>query len=354
MKCDIMTPKERWQAVLQREIPDRIPMDYWGTQETTHKLMTYLEVEDYWQMCERLHIDAVFSVQPAYVGPIPREGYDSYGRGYQNVDYGIGIYQEVVDYPLARFQDISELESDYVWPTADWFDYSVIPNQLIGREQYPVRGGGSEPFYEYTLLRGQELAYLDIVNNPEFLHYCLDRLVAFNYENTRRVIEQIPGKMTFTYISEDLGSQVNLLFSPANIHKFFIPGMRRMIELAREAGVYVFTHSDGAIRKIIPDLIEIGIDILNPIQWRCAGMEREGLKQDFGESLIFHGGMDNQYTLPFGTVEQVRKEVMENLEILGKGGGYILAPCHNIQANTPPENIVALYETGYEYSSLDS
>ena len=255
----------------------------------------------------------------------------------------------MVHYPLAHFHTIEEVEASYTWPSPDWFDYSVIPGQLKGKEQYPVRGGGSEPFYEYTMLRGQEQAYQDMVLNPDFLHYCLKKLVDIHYENTRRIFEQIPGKVTVTYISEDLGSQKNLLFSPKSIREFFFPGMRRMIELAQEAGVYVFTHSDGAIRKIIPELIGIGIDILNPIQWRCAGMEREGLKRNFGDELIFHGGMDNQYTLPFGTVEQVRQEVVENLEILGKGGGYILAPCHNIQAISPPENIVALYEAGYEY-----
>ncbi|GAB4456420.1 MAG: hypothetical protein Kow00120_25730 [Anaerolineae bacterium] len=87
--------------------------------------------------------------------------------------------------------------------------------------------------------------------------------------------------------------------------------------------------------------------LLNPIQWRTKGMDRAALKRDFGDRVVFHGGMDNQYTLPFGTVAEVRQEVRDNLRILGEGGGYILAPCHNIQANTPPENIVALYETGY-------
>lgn len=96
-------------------------------------------------------------------------------------------------------------------------------------------------------------------------------------------------------------------------------------------------------------MIEAGIDLLNPIQWRSRGMDRDGLKRDFGDKIIFHGGMDNQYTLPFGTLKEVRQEVLDNLEILGEGGGYILAPCHNIQPLTPPENVVAMYETCYEY-----
>jgi uroporphyrinogen decarboxylase len=178
--------------------------------------------------------------------------------------------------------------------------------------------------------------------------------VDFDYENTRRMFAQIPGQVTFTYVAEDLGSQENLLFSPQSIREFFFPGMRRMIDLAHDAGVFVFTHSDGAIRKIIPELIELEIDILNPIQWRCTGMAREELKRDFGDQLIFHGGMDNQQTLPFGTVEEVRQEVIDNLEILGQHGGYILAPCHNIQAVSPVENIIAMYETGFEFGKQAS
>jgi uroporphyrinogen decarboxylase len=114
--------------------------------------------------------------------------------------------------------------------------------------------------------------------------------------------------------------------------------------LVHEAGVYVFHHSDGAVREIIPDMIDLGIDVLNPIQWRCKGMEREGLLRDFGDQVIFHGGVDNQYTLVFATPEQVRQEVQENIRRLGAKGGYIPGPCHNIQTTSPPENIVAMYQ----------
>jgi uroporphyrinogen decarboxylase len=96
-------------------------------------------------------------------------------------------------------------------------------------------------------------------------------------------------------------------------------------------------------------MIEAGIDVLNPVQWRCAGMDREALKRDFGEKVVFHGAVDNQHTLAFGSPEDVRQEVLDNIRILGAGGGYILAPCHNLQAISPPENIVTMYETGYEY-----
>jgi uroporphyrinogen decarboxylase len=151
-----------------------------------------------------------------------------------------------------------------------------------------------------------------------------------------------------SYVAEDMGSQTSLLFSPAQIRTFLLPGMRRMIELVHSAGAYVFHHSDGAVRPIVPTMIEAGIDLLNPIQWRCAGMEREGLKRDFGARLVLHGGMDNQYTLAFGSTADVEAEVVENLRVLGAGGGYVLAPCHNIQAVSPPENIVTMYDVAHE------
>ncbi len=344
---ETMTPKERWLAVLHREKPDRVPMDYWGTPEATEKVMRYLGCATVDEMFARLHIDRPLDVGPRYVGPPVEPGYDMYGCRYGDVDYGTGVYSEVVYHPLAQYTSVDEIADTYTWPTPDWFDYSIILGQLEGNEHRPVRGGGSEPFLQYTYLRGLEQAYMDLALNPEMVHYCLDKLFDFAYEHTRRIYEQIPGQVTFSYVAEDLGSQERLLFSKRHIQQFLLPRMKRMMDLVHEGAGVVFTHSDGAVRPVIPDLIAIGMDVLNPIQWRCKGMERERLKRDFGDQIIFHGGMDNQQTLPFGCVADVQAEVVENLAILGAGGGYILAPCHNIQAVSPPENIVAMYETGY-------
>ena len=123
----------------------------------------------------------------------------------------------------------------------------------------------------------------------------------------------------------------------------------RQIALAHDAGLFVMHHDDGAIRPIIPDLIEIGVDMLDPIQWRCKGMEREALARDFGDKLVFHGGIDNQATLAFGTPEDVRREVAENIRIFADARGHIIGPCHNIQPVSPTENILALYEAAREY-----
>ena len=347
-----MAPRERWLAVLAGEKPDRIPLDYWATEETTVKLMKYLGCANVWEMSERLHIDRVVAVQPQYIGPSLDNGADMYGRRYRDISYGGGVYAECVYHPLANYNTVAEIEQNYRWPSADWFDYSVIPAQIKGKEDYPVRGGGSEPFLIYKDLRGMEQAYLDLIENPELVEYCLDKLFDFCYHNTVRIYDQAPDQMTFSYVAEDFGGQTALLFSPRMIRTFFIPRMKRMIDLAHSAGVYAFFHSDGAIREIIPDMIEAGIDILNPIQWRCPGMDRAPLKEDFGDQVVFHGGVDNQQTLAFGSPTEVREEVIYNLHTLGADGRYILAPCHNIQVISPPENIVAMYQTGYEFGAL--
>ncbi len=349
MPQETMTPRQRWLAVLNREKPDRVPMDYRATDEAHQKLKDYLNIDDNGELSRYLHIDHPIAVGAKYIGPPIDEGEDVFGIRYQDIDYGTGVYTETVYNPLAQYNSVAEIEANYTWPDPDWWDYSTLPEQIVGHEDQPIRGGGSEPFLTYKDLRGDAQAYMDLVLNPEMVHYCLDKLFELCYENTLRIYETIPGKVMITYVAEDLGSQESLLISREHIHEFLLPRMKRMMDLAHQAGAYVFHHSDGAIREIIPDMIEAGIDVLNPIQWRCAGMDREGLKRDFGDKLIFHGAVDNQYTLPFGSVEEVRQEVIENLRILGEGGGYILGPCHNIQAVGPPENIVAMYQTGYEY-----
>lgn len=380
MPHDAMTPRERWLAVLTRRPADRVPLDYWGTIEATVKLIRHLGLSTdseatliaafkrggraarlgtrrvdalRRQMLDRLHVDYVVTVAPRYVGPPLKPHTDVFGCRYRDVEYGTGVYGECVYHPLARYSSVEEIERHYTWPDPDWWDYSEIPEQIKGwADTHPIRGGGSEPFLIYKNLRGQEQAFMDLVEHPDIVHYCLDKLFDLAYTNTLRIYEQIPGKVMITYVAEDMGAQEGLMFSVRHIREFLLPRMKRIIDLAHSAGAFVFHHNDGAVRKILPDMIALGIDVLNPIQWRCKGMEREGLKRDFGDKLIFHGAMDNQYTLPFGTVEEVRQEVLDNLRILGAGGGYILAPCHNIQAVSPPENIVAMYETAYEYGTF--
>ena len=347
MAGDVMTPKERWLAAVNRERPDRVPMYYRATDEATRKLLAHTRCATTAELFEQLHIDCTHGIGPRYAGAARPPGEDIYGRRYRTIEYEGGSYSECIHHPLAGCDSVAAIEATYTWPSADWFDYSDLPAQARGVEDRVIMAGGSEPFLLYKDLRGEEQAFIDLLENPDIVHYCLDRLYGFCYENTRRIFEAVPGAVTVTSIAEDMGAQDRLLYSRPHLEGFFFPHMKRMMDLAHEAGVLVNTHSDGAIREIMPDLIDMGMDIFNPVQWRCTGMEREGLQRDFGDRLVFEGAMDNQYTLPFGSVEEVRQEVRDNLRILGAGDGYILAPCHNIQVVGPPENIVAMYETAY-------
>jgi uroporphyrinogen decarboxylase len=347
-----MTPRERWLAVFARQKPDRVPTDYWATPEATRKLMRNLGCRTRRQMLDRLRVDYEVWLRPPYVGPRLPRMQDEFGRRFRSVDYGTGAYRECVHFPLAGFKTVEEIEKSYAWPTADWWDFSDIPRQIRKNETHPVRGGGSEPFLIYKELRGMEQAFVDLVENPEIAHYCLAKLFDLAYETSLRIYEAVPGRVDISYIAEDMGGQTDLMLSVRHIREFLLPGMKRMIDLAHQAGAHAFHHNDGSCWRIIPEMIELGIDLLNPLQWRCPGMERERLKREFGPKVVLHGGMDNQYTLPFGTVEEVRCEVENNLRILGEGGGYILAPCHNIQALTPVENVLAMYETAYQLGRI--
>lgn len=350
MPKETMTPAERWLAVFTRQKPDRVPMDYWSTPEFEEKLKRHLGIADRREMLRALHVDFVVHVGPRYAGPPLPPQTDIFGIHYRDIDYGAGVYAEAIYNPLAEYDSVEEIQRNFTWPSPGWFDYSVIPDQIKGWEMYPIQGGGSEPFLVYKDLRGDEQAFMDLVDHPDIVHYCLDKLFDLAMRNSERIYEQIPGKVMLSYVAEDMGAQENLIISKRHIREFLLPRMKRVIDLAHQASAYVFHHNDGNCRPIIPDMIATGIDLLNPIQWRSKGMDRAGLKRDFGDQIIFHGAMDNQYTLPFGTVDEVRQEVLDNLRILGAGGGYILAPCHNIQPVSPPENIVAMYETCYENS----
>jgi len=347
MPKDSMNSLERWLAVFQHRLPDRIPLDYWATPEVTARLMAHFGVSDYPALMQELHVDNPVSVWPRYVGP-ELKGTDVFGMMYRDIDFGTGKYAEVASHPLEKFTSVVEIERNYTWPSPDWWDYSEIAKQAEGCGDHPIRGGGSEPFLTYKDLRGQEQAMCDLVVNPEIVHYCLDKLFELAYQNTLRIFEAIPGKVMMTYVAEDLGGQTNLLMSPRHIREYLFPGMKRIIDLTHSAGAYVFHHDDGNITRILPELLDLGIDLLNPIQWRADGMDRLMLKQQYGSRIVLHGAMDNQYTLPFGSVEEVRAEVRENIRTLGSGGGYVLAPCHNLQPVTPVANILAMYETAYE------
>lgn len=344
-----MTPRERWLAAIDHEPADRVPTDFWGTDEVQRSLMEHLRLGSMDQVYERLHIDKPISVGPRYVGPPLEPGTDAYGCVTRWVEHGTGGYDEVVHNPLADYETVEQIEADYSWPVADWWDVSHVPAAVERAGDRPVEISMAGVYTDYTKLRGMEQAFIDFAVNHEIVEHCMRRMYALSEERTVRVIEAAAGRVDVAWIAHDLGSQQALLCSPDTVRRLFVPGIARLARVAHDAGIRVCLHSDGAIREAIPDLLDAGIEVLNPIQWRCEGMDRQSLVDDFADRVCFHGAVDNQETLASNDEARVRAEVRENIDILGARNGYILAPCHNAQPVTRPETIVAMYGEAFHY-----
>jgi uroporphyrinogen decarboxylase len=344
-----MTPRQRWLALLDRKSPDRIPTDYQATSEVTARLCRDLGCADDEVLYRRLHIDARRKVEPVWNRPpgLPAEA-DMWGIVYREISYGSGVYLEPEHHPLAFVDSVAEVNA-HRWPSCDDFDYSVVTRALDADNGYrPIHAGCYEPFLLYCYLRGLETSLEDSVLRPEIADAILGHLFDFYHEHHRRLFEAGRGRIDTTYVAEDLGAQTGPLMSLTMYRRFFLPNQIKMADLARSHGIHVMYHTDGAVRLFIPDLIDrVGIEILNPIQWRCPGMERERLVADFGRHIVFHGSIDNQQTLPFGTVDDVVREVGESVAIY-RHARWICAPCHNLQPISPTANIVAMYEAIHE------
>ena len=342
----MMTPRQRWLALFENRKPDRVVTDYWATGEFSSKLQTALNVTADEQIWQRLGID-----RPVAVGPVWKLTHhpddpqaNDWGIRFTSVDYGTGSYGEAVHFPLAKCETVADIHA-FHWPTPDDYDYSVISSQIkTNAQQRLVTCGSYEPFLLYCWMRGMEQAFEDLLVNPGMAEAALGHIFDIHFEKNRRNWQAGGGQIDMMYLAEDLGGQTGPLFGLETYRRFFLPNQKKMAELARSFSIRIFYHTDGSARVFLPDLVhEVGINILNPLQWRCAGMELAGLTRDFGDKLIFHGGIDNQQTLPFGTVEDVRREVCQVAAIM-RGYRWICAPCHNIQNVSPVANIIAMYE----------
>jgi uroporphyrinogen decarboxylase len=343
-------------AAINLQPVDRIPTDIWATAEVWAKLRAHFG--DTVDIVAALHIDGFAGASPEYVGPPPPtppegESVDFWGMRRKSVPYAGGAYEEQSYCPLALADTIDDLEA-YAWPNAEWFDYSNMrPTLEVARKTHAVQCGYMAPFYFHNLLRGLEQSLVDPLIDPEFTHHLLTRLSDFFYDHHRRMFEACEGLIDVAQVTDDLGSQTGPLISLELYREFYAAHHRRFINLCHEFGIKVFHHDDGGCRPFLPLLVELGIDILNPVQWMCPGMDMEELKAEFGDRICFHGAIDNQQILPFGTVEEVRAEVRHCIDNLASDGtGYILAPCHNLQVNTPVENILAMYDEAQRHGKM--
>jgi uroporphyrinogen decarboxylase len=206
------------------------------------------------------------------------------------------------------------------------------------------------PFFFHNKLRGLEQSLIDPLLQPELTHELIRRISDFFYKHHRRMFEACEGLIDISQVTDDLGSQTGPLIGLDLYREFYASHHMRFINLCREFGIKVFHHDDGSCREFLPLLVDMGIDVLNPVQWKCPGMDMNELKAEYGDRICFHGGIENQEILPFGTPDDVRREVWHCIDALAADGtGYILASCHNMQVNTPVENIIAMYDEAWRY-----
>jgi uroporphyrinogen decarboxylase len=347
--ADAMTPRQRWLAILDGREPDRIPVDWAATPEVTARLVRELTCDDEGALWRKLHVDGRVEVAPQWKLPHHPDdpNADLWGVQYQRMDYGLGAYEEPSYHPLAGARSVADVHR-HRWPSPDDFDYSVVSRTIEAEDGfYPIHGGCFEPFLVYGYLRGLEQAFSDLAGSPEIAEAILGHIFEFSFEFHRRLFEAGKGRIDTTWVAEDLGGQDGALISLQTYRRFLLPNQIRMAELGRKHGAHIMYHTDGAARAFLPDLVDkVGIEVLNPIQWRCPGMEREGLVRDYGRRIVFHGSIDNQQTLSFGSVAEVVAEVAESVRIYEKAR-WICAPCHRLQPVSPTANILAMYETIY-------
>lgn len=344
-----MSPRERVLAAIARERPDRTPRDFWAEDATLNRLFAYLGHRDEEQLLRSLGIDMrhLNAVEPPPV---------SLGHGvFQNMWGERFTYRRTEWGPMredthgalaaaARFDDLAA----FPWPSPDCMDYSGIAEACARYEPYALLYGFADIWERPALVRGWEGMLLDMVERPDWAHYLCRIFTDFYKEDYTRAQEAANGRIDLFLILSDLGTQNGPLISVPMFREFVAPYLREMVDHIHGLGGKAMFHTCGLVYDFIPDIIALGVDVLDPIQPIGERMTPENLKRTFGGDMCFHGGIDTQYLLPFGTPAEVAAEARRYCEILGSGGGYILAPAHLFQPDVPPENILAVYGIVHE------
>lgn len=353
-----MNHRERILTALQHEEPDRCPMQVSFTPEFADRLRDALQLQGRavhnphgggnTYALERLLDEDMLLTSVGWANSYYQDAdtyTDEWGIGWKSVPYntpfGQGRYTEIAAHPLADDSAISS----YRGPDPHRPELYAEAERVIRdfKEEYWIVGVTVTTIFECAWgLRGYERLLTDFVLNPELAECILEFPYRFHLAAAKKLVEM---GVDMIWTGDDVGTQRAMLISPALWRRFFKPRMANFIaELkAINPDVKVAYHSDGQIYPILPDLIEIGLDVLNPVQPAC--MDPVRLKKEYGDRLCFWGSLDEQHTLPFGTPKDVRDEVITRLQTLGKGGGLILGPTHHVQLDTPMENFWAMVDT---------
>ncbi len=386
MNNNSFTSRSRVEAAINHREPDRVPYDLGGTiltgihQIAYRRLREYLglprveiQIEDPFQQLAKVDEDLKERLKVDVWGINPSEPPNSTptGRiedGYSKLvdEWGIewwmpidgGFYHDMRKHPLENVNTISELMKnkfpDPLHP-ARFVNMAEQADELMNKKQVAyILGRNAAGIFEVALwLRGFENFFCDMIENPAFAEALLDIICEIKMKYWGKALKTVGKNVMIISEADDLCSQTKCFISLEMYRRFLKPRHSKLfsfIKKSAQVSVKVFFHSCGAVRKLLPDLIEAGIDILNPVQVSAVGMDTRELKKEFGKDLVFYGGgVDTQYVLPRGTVEQVKDEVKRRIDDLAPGGGFVFTTVHNIQADVPPQNIMAMWEALQEY-----
>jgi len=349
-----MEPYERVMSAIDHRQPDRAPIDYAATPEFHATLKRRLGIDDEELLLRRLGVD-FRQVTERFVGPedmaaargVAATGKDWLGVVWKPVKYEFGTYNEIAYSPLATATTVREIK-EYSWPNPDWFDFSHLPEQIArlnDKRRYAIMyfaGGAFEtPWY----MRGMTRFLMDLVECPDIAEAISHYAAQFYKKLAMRALDESGGRIDIVGSGGDIGTQRGMMLSPELWRRYIKPNSEQLIRPFKDMGLKTFYHSCGGLAPVIEDLIEMGLDVLDPVQPKAAGMDPEELKRRFGDRLTFHGAVDEQELLPHGSPRDVRREVERLIRVVGRDGGYIVCPAHAVQPDTPVENILALYET---------
>ena len=352
---DDLTSRERVRLALEHKETDRIPiaMVCSGINPPAYReLEEYLKSERNISVHEYINplID-IRGVGADYIGPKLDDGYDMWGVRRSPMSYGLGSYSEIDFYPLQNAKSVDDLNK-HKFPSVDWFDYSSMPERIASANadgEHCLMIANGNIFESSWYMRGFEEMLMDFILNEDLAHGIMERVTSFYEEHFRRMLANADGKIDLAFTADDIGGQSDLLISFEMWEELIKPYHVRLNKVIHEFGVKVIYHSDGTVMKAVDGLIDMGIDVLQALQFSAEGMDPVVLKKKYGDKLCFEGGVSVQTTLPFGNPDDVKQEVESLISILGKDGGYILGPSHAIQAGTPPENIVAMFDTAMSF-----
>ena len=379
----MMTSRERLLLALNHREPDRVPIDLGGNQSGIHRfayqrlvdllgLKEEIVIMDLVQqlalpseaVLERLHVDT------RYVRAKGAAGFDARvvkrereGRTWHDFTDEFGVtwsmpedsprYFDITHSPLAGLS-LDEIKA-YPFPRGD------DPTRFEGLREEALRirrdtpcaviSGISGVVYEICwYMRGLENLFADMIERPQVLEAIIDRTLKFWLDWFRLFLDEAGDIVDVIMIGDDLAGQKGPLFSPAIYRSIVKPRQKRLVQYIRSrTKAKIWYHSCGSVLQYIPDLIDNGVDALNPVQLSARGMDPDELKKAFGEEICFWGGgIDSQHVLPRASPDEVREQVRRNLGIFKPGGGYVFANVHNIQADVPPGNVIAMFDAAHE------